>query len=40
MKLYIIQPRPYVKYLIIAFVLALLVVIFTPSTAVLQEILS
>ena len=31
--------HPYMKYLVIAFILALLVVIFTPSTAVLQEVL-
>ena len=31
--------HPYVKYLTIAFILALLVAIFTPSMAVLQEVL-
>lgn len=31
--------RPYMKYLVIAFILALLVVIFTTSTAVLREVL-
>lgn len=31
--------HPYIKYLTIAFILALLVAIFTPSTVVLQEVL-